>query len=754
MRMVGRQKFEKKGANAGGDGGPDLSLRTLFKFVSYWNPSIKADKNGKAEFSFEVPDNLTGWRVLVMAVTPDDRMGLGQGNFKVNRPTELRPALPNQVIEGDRFRAGFTVMNRTDTERTLQVKLQAEGALAEKIEKTTEVVAPPYKRVPVWLPVSTKGTGEVTFTVKAWDTSDGDALQKSMSVLPWSVLETAATYGTTDSGSVSESISIPVGIRTDVGSVGATVSTSVVGNLKGAFEYMRDYPYICWEQQLSKGVMASHYLQLKNVLPEDFVWEDAESITLRTLKLVAEHQAPNGGMVYYIPRDEYVSPYLSAYTAIALNWLRAAGHDIPVEVESRLHMYLEIMLRQDAFPTFYSKGMSSTVRAVALAALAPHGKVSIDDLERYRPHLPEMSLFGKAHFLIAAMGLSGTEELREEVAQMIMSHANETGGKFIFQEQLDSGYAQLLTSTLRDNGAVLSALLAYSETPKGQETLGQVPFKLVRTMTQSRGQRDRWENTQENLFSLNALIEYRRIYEKTTPDMTVSAILNGESIGQAGFEKFTDPPAVLERPISESDPGKKMKLDLQRDGVGRIYYSARLTTAPATPRKDRVNSGIEVRREISIKRDGEWQLMKSPIEISRGDLVRVDLFVSLPAARNFVVVDDPVPGGLEPVNRDLATASVVDASEAGGKYAGNSFWYSFKDWREYGYSYWSFYHKELRHHSARFYSEYLPAGNYHLSYVAQAIAPGEFSIMPTKAEEMYDPDVYGLGQPAVLKVKE
>src|SRR5690606_8098567 len=88
-QLIGRQKFEQKGANQGGDGGSDLSVRDLFKFVSYWNPSVRADTKGHARITFDVPDNLTGWRVLAMAVTPTDRMGLGQGTFKVNRPTEL-----------------------------------------------------------------------------------------------------------------------------------------------------------------------------------------------------------------------------------------------------------------------------------------------------------------------------------------------------------------------------------------------------------------------------------------------------------------------------------------------------------------------------------------------------------------------------------------------------------------------------------------------------------------------------------------
>ena len=109
------------------------------------------------------------------------------------------------------------------------------------------------------------------------------------------------------------------------------------------------------------------------------------------------------------------------------------------------------------------------------------------------------------------------------------------------------------------------------------------------------------------------------------------------------------------------------------------------------------------------------------------------------------MVDDPVPGGLEPVNRDLATASTVDANQGIYKPAEGSWWFKQSDWSSYGISRWSFYHSELHHNAARFYSEYLPAGNYHLSYTAQVIAPGEFTILPVNAEEMYDPDVYGRG---------
>jgi len=758
MGLVGRQKFEKKGANTGGGGGLDISLRSVFKFVSYWNPSILTDSEGRATIEFEVPDNLTGWRVLAMAVTPGDRMGLGEGHFKVNRPTEIRPVMPNQVTEGDRFEAGFTIMNRTPQKRQLTVSISAQGAIetaagqkARQISQTLEIA--PFKRVTAWLPLKTTNDGPITLTARGGDTLDQDGIVHTIDVQKRYRLETAATYGSTVAPAISERILFPRDIRTDVGNLSLMLSPSVIGNLEGAFRYLRDYSYSCWEQVLTRGVMASHYNNLKAYLAEDFSWQGSEHLPQTMLERAAEYQAPNGGMTYFIARDRNVSPYLSAYTALAFNWLRKSGYEIPATVEEKLHGYLLNLMRRNVMPGFYTKGMASTVRAVALAALVDHGKINLSDLQRYRPHVPQMSLFGKAHFLLAALGVAGSDEMRAEVGNLILSHANQSGGKFVFSEVIDDSYSRILTSALRTNGAILSALTAYGRTDPGRQLVGDIPFKLVRYITQSRKQRDHWENTQENMFCMNALIDYSRVYESETPDLTLRAMFDAEVMGRAEFTDLRDNPVELQRPITAGDPGRAATIKLDREGQGRLYYSARLSYAPQTLKTESINAGIEIHREYSLEHDGNWELLTGNMQLKRGDLVRVDLFVSLPTARNFVVVDDPVPGGLEPINRDLATASTVDADKGAFKHAGGSWWFRYSDWSSYGVSRWSFYHQELRHNAARFYSEYLPAGNYHLSYTAQAVAPGEFVVMPVLAEEMYDPDVFGQGVAEVLKVR-
>ena len=313
MRLVGRQKFEKKGADPGGDGGPDQSLRSIFKFVCYWNPSIQVDEQGRANFSFEAPDNLTGWRVLAMAVSPTDRMGLGEGTFTVNRPTEVRPVMPNQVREGDRFAAGFSVMNRTDQPREIIVTIKADGHVDTDTTPATHsetVSLDAYKRKTVWMEIQTAPVralrenvaGNVRFAVTARDDSDQDGIVHELPVYKRRSFETAATYGSTVDDQVQTSIAFPKNVHTDVGSVGVTVAPTVIGNVEGAFTYLRDYPYICWEQVLAKGVMAAHYQKLRAYLPQDFVWKESPDLPQHTLERAVNYQAPNGGMAYFVRR--------------------------------------------------------------------------------------------------------------------------------------------------------------------------------------------------------------------------------------------------------------------------------------------------------------------------------------------------------------------------------------------------------------------------------------------------------------------
>ena len=754
-----------KGDDPGGDGGISDKMRSNLKSLAFWNPTLITDATGKTKFSFKAPDNLTGWRILVVATDTKDHLGVGFNGFKVNRLTEIQPAMPNQVVEDDTFVAAFTVMNRTPKTRKITMQIAAEGTLATKNPALNEVVeVEPFQRKLVKCKLTAGKVpndrmiekGLIAFKVTAGDDIDRDGLTHQLVVNKRKNLDIAANYGTTTEGAVQETLLFPENIRTDIGDVSVSLSPTVIGDLEGAFRFMKQYPYDCWEQKLSRAVMAASYQALKKYLAADFTWEGTDGIIAEVLNTAKDFQAPNGGMGYFKPENERVDPYLSAYTGLCFAMLDNLGFKPPKPVADRLVAYLQEMLRTDVLPTFYSKGMASSVRAVALAALSRMGKVDEGMLKRHYSHIEQMDMFGKAQMLAAAIRVGKQDAMVQAITEKILGSSNETGGRIVFNERLDDGYSRMLASVPRTNCAVLSSLMLVADSQKGAEVLQDIPFRLARTIRTMRGQRDHFENTQENMFCMNGLVDYARRYEKVEPAMEVSVQLDQDNQEKKTkqFNAFTDKPFAVSRPVAATDPGKRKTVSLEKKGEGRLYYTTVLRYATVQDQEKNVNAGMEIEREYSVenKGTGEWRLLSREDRVKRGDVVRVDLFLRLPAARVQVVVDDPIPGGLEPVNQELATASLVDTQKAKARFAGASLWMRFADWREYSYSFWSFSHKELRHDAARFFAEYLPPGNYHLSYTTQAVAEGDFLTQPVLAGEMYDADIYGKGISGTLHV--
>lgn len=732
--LIGIQRFDKKGATPGGDGGLDPALRSRFRFVGYWNPSLRPDAAGRARVEFELPDNLTGWRVLAMAATPHDRLGLGQATFRVNRDTEVRPALPHHLIEGDRLEARFTVMNRTDKVRRLEVSASAEGAVRGRPSTSRRIDVAPFQREIVTLPIEATAAGEIRLRVRAGDTTDRDALAVTLPVLSARSIESVAQFGSTAGPGATETLVYPRDVRAGSGVLSLALSTTVLGGLTGLLESMRDYPYGCWEQRISRAVAAAQYTALRPWLPPQLDWPEASALPRLTLDAAADFQTPSGAMAYYQPRDEYADAYLSAHTALAFVWLRQLGHAPPAGVESRLHDYLLQLLRRDDSTEPRSPRLLASVRAVALHALAAAGRLEPGELTRWRTHLPEMDLFGRTHYWEALRGTPGSDALRTETLQSILAHAVESAGQFDFAERLDDDFKRVLHSQRRTTCAVLAALAAEEPAALAAAGAAELPWKIVRAVASAPEDARHWRSTQESLYCAQAMIAYAKRYEAAPPELRVEARIGREKLGQSTLAGRTSRAIEFTRPMRRGDAGKEVSLQIVREGEGRLYYTWRLTWDSSEPRQEPVLAGFEIRRRYQVQRATAWIDVDASTVLAPGDLLRVELQVEVPVGRYHVVVDDPLAGGLEAVQRELATASGVDAAAAE---AGSD---------------WVFYHRELRHEAVRFYAERVPPGTYTLRYAAQVIASGQFVAPPPRVEAMYEPDLFGQGRPSRLIV--
>ena len=82
---------------------------------------------GVAVVSVDLPDNLTTYRIMAVAVDRDrgDRLGSGEARVTTRKPLLLRPALPRFLAVGDRFQAAVSVHNNAGRAGTVQVLARA-----------------------------------------------------------------------------------------------------------------------------------------------------------------------------------------------------------------------------------------------------------------------------------------------------------------------------------------------------------------------------------------------------------------------------------------------------------------------------------------------------------------------------------------------------------------------------------------------------------------------------------------------------
>ena len=71
-----------------------------------------------------------------------------------------------------------------------------------------------------------------------------------------------------------------------------------------------------------------------------------------------------------------------------------------------------------------------------------------------------------------------------------------------------------------------------------------------------------------------------------------------------------------------------------------------------------------------------------------------------------------------------------------------------------GYGWWYFSHSELRDEKAVLFATFLPKGTYEYSYQIRASLPGEYRVIPTHAEQMYFPEVFGRGDGGLFKIRQ
>ncbi len=763
MRLVARNRDDEKGGvdgvapSPGGGGGEEEAtvaegVRTDFRTLAAWTATVKVGDSGTAVVPMKLPESLTEYRVIAVATSDADRFGTGKSSLTIRKPFLALAALPRSVNMGDTFEAGATLRNQTGTTApaTLSISLPANSPLV--VDGPTTLTAPALGDVPTELRFKFRAvkTGTATFDLKA-KLADGvgpernDALRSSIPVTITRRLETVATSGTVSAGGKPdlEKLTVPAGVYSDLGSLEITASSSALAGLQNGITQLAEYPYGCVEQRSSRIRVLLDLAALAEKYPLPGIKTgNIKKVVQEQINLLRTYQTEVGGLSYW-PGDFTPDQFITPRVFLLLLDAKDAGYSIPAGMLDQIQSYLIDIAqgeRNDSFVEASAPNQAQVAWALARAGRPESGLVDYLYENRF-----DLSFLERVHLLHAMLEAGEKGKRPNTLFADLISSVRIDGARATVQEDFDwanwSSLSYLDAGRSHDTAAFLSLLVRIDAK---HPLVSQLAAGLL-----AQRRNGTWDNTLESGYALKALLDVSRYAEKTTPDFTANIALGTSKLMTQKFAGSDLSIVGSSTPMSKlstlSKPGTPSQLSIAADGKGTLHWSATLRYAPNLSSLKPLDQGLTVERryypftKTEYDKSGNLILPAPVTKFSAGDLVRVVIKVSTPQNRTNLVVDDPLPAGLEALNASLASTSQADVNE--GDTAGGD-----------GSSASAYDRVEIGNDRVLFFAQEFSAGEQVTSYIARATAPGTFAVAPTQAEDMYRPDVFGRNGTATIVV--
>ena len=748
----------EKGSKApgGGGGGEALEiLRSRFKTTAFFLGSVVTDSAGNATAAAKLPDNLTTFRVMAVAVTAGDRYGSGESPMLVTRPLVARPALPRFVRPGDEFLAGTVVNDRAGTAPAVTVTASATGVeLRGADTKRVTLEAGRGSEVRFSFRAVPGDTARLRFVARGG--GEADAVETAIPVRP-DHHPSAQTIAGVLRDTATVEFTLPDGIDAGRSTVTLSLGSSPLSVVRGVENDLRVYPYYCTEQVASvvRPLIALYRAQL--MFDTTLVREGARGDIARAVGMIERRQRPDGGIGFWSAED-WTSPWLSAYAGIVLLEARAVGVQVNDSVLVRLADFLsrelhgtsdvalvspvaiwreraEYRLGEHVAAVDYLSRMGRADRAAENELLRQAGLLRWEDRVRFAEVIARRGSLSEARALLAPAWASVRVE----------------GNRAVLTDSLGEDF--YFASSVRPTARLLSATLAV-------DTAHALIGPLVETLVQSGRERGWYWNTQDRASLVSALSDVAELQRRQGERAVVVRSGRREVLETTTSAPVREATRSLDGLVGRGrngEPVLRLALDA-RGGPGTTYFYITVREVPSGRQVTPQQRGIAVERWYERFVGGEP--IVSAVE---GDLVRVRLRITVPSERRFVVLDDALPAGLEAIDLSLRTAAPPgigqgfdperrdeERAEGEGTEGIGPRW-AFGRWDS---GWWSpFDYRELRDDRVVWAANVLWPGTYTATYLARATTPGTFVRPPAWAEEMYNPAVNGRSDGGVFTVE-
>ncbi len=732
-----------EGMGSGGGKGADvygvMDIRGDFRDTAFWQARVITDQNGEARVTVKLPDNLTIWRMDARAVTIDTLVGSGENDLRSTKPLLVRPQTPRFFVAGDQSTLGAAVHNNTENELSVSVSLEAEGLTLDSLRTQSVKVGPGDQAYLRWEVTVNQDVDRVDLIFTARSGKYTDASRPTMGTLDgqgipvyrYEAIEIIGTAGIlTDAGSKTEGVQIPISWESSRGDLTVKISPSLVAGMTDGLDFLKHYPYECIEQTISRflpNVLTTKVLETAG-LSDPKLKENLNEQVNMALQRLYNWQRPDGGWGWW-PDSPEGDTLTSSYVILGLVEAKSAGYHINQDTLNRSINYLKGKLKSLGK---LDEQYLLNRQAFMLYVLAKAENPQVSLTSAMYDSRQSLSLYARAYLAEALWLIDPNDPRLETLLSDFNSSAIVSATGTYWQEDWRD-YWNWNTDT-RTTATILATLIKIDPD-------NGLNFNAVRWLMAHRT-KGHWSTTQETAWSLMALTNWIEATGELNAAYDWAVGVNNIRLGDGSAnQRNLTITSELQVELSELFLGEINRVTIARDdGVGSLYYTAHMNIFLPVERIEPLDRGIMISREYFLPAiDGK---LESITQASQGDLLLARLTLVVPHDLHYVIVDDPLPAGLEAVDQSLETNPEIIVPKG----------YDFESIWKQGWGWWYFDHVKLHDERIVISADYLPAGTYVYTYIVRASTPGIYHTIPVVAHEFYFPEVYGRGVGSLFTV--
>ena len=718
----------------GGSGLVGQQLRQDFRNTAYWSAQVVTKADGTASVDVKMPDNLTTWRMQARAISGDTMVGEGTNELLSTQPLLLRPALPRALRVGDAVDLRALVRNATKSDAAVSVTLKAEGVTVTGALSRNVTIHPSESVIVSWpAKVEAEGTAKLTFT--ATGPADlSDAVEQTLPVLIDMTPETTATGGIVTKDGQLEAVYLPNFADTKHGSLSVSVQSALTGAMNDELKWLDPTPYEGTEYGASRLIAT---LAVRRAEKSAGLSINRDARIASDVAGMIGRQRPDGGWPWCDHPTCQTDPNVTGWVLIALGEAQRDGISVDSGVIRSATSYVVSFVNRSTDIAHPADINQKAFLLYALASAGGRDAASIPARALFEQQRAQLGNWGRAYLLLALSETGATTNdaqvraLFDDLAGATIPSAN--GNHW---EDAADKRGSFLTSTAT---TALSTLAIARIRP--EHVL--IP-QTVRWLVIGRGANG-WHSSIDRAMGVLALSSYAVSTGELAGDYSYSVQLDAKDVLSGLVKPNTTPTTATKLvPLATFKPGTTSILAFTRDyqKPGRLYYTLDLRYLTPAKGIDALNRGFAVSHQYTL-----LDAPTKPISaVKLGETVRVTVTVMVKSDHAYVVVEDPLPAGLEAVdarlkNVDPALKAQLDnelAQAAQRQFGGDAY---FAPWYRWYYSPW--HQVDLRDDRAVLSATWLSKGIYEYVYYARATAPGDFFVAPAHAEETYFPEVFG-----------